>query len=532
VIAKIVPARTNGDFVRLGRYITDGKTAEHSSAAERLGRYVLDSRHGGEKVAWSRVSNCGTDHVPLAMLQIRNTQACNSRAANKTLHLVISFPEGERPNERQLHQIEDRMVASLGMEAHQRLSALHVNTRHAHLHVAINRVHPETYRCADPSFGQRRLMRACHELEIEFGLTRISHGLGRDDTSREPIKGRAATMEAQSGLGSFARWVRDTARDDLLAAKDKGWPALHQVAAEHGLHLQPRGAGLTFADATRPHRAVKASTVDRALSMGALVKACGPYQPAPERLPPAQSRYQPQPLHQHAKARPLYERYRQERDAALDARAQRIATWREEQRAYRKELTTWYREEKHKLTHGWLESLSLDKAQRRRELAQQRAKLWERSCKAEKGGVAKIREQHPLPVWKDWLERQAQARDRDAMRVLHSRSDHTALALEREFPQPSRPSTPATRHTDQSLGAPPYLPWSPELGGEFTYLGLRDPGSGPALVWQQGGKFYVQAATRKAQEAARDVEPGDAVMFYQGRPIVTRGNERDTGRGR
>lgn len=220
MIAKIVPARTNGDFVRLGRYITDGKAADRSSAAERLGRYVLDSRHGGEKVAWSRVSNCGTDHVPLAMLQIRNTQACNSRAANKTLHLVISFPEDERPNERQLHQIEDRMVAALGMEAHQRLSALHVNTAHAHLHVAINRVHPETYRCADPSFSQRRLMRACHELEIELCLTRTSHGLGRDDTPREMVKGRAATMEAQSGLGSFARWVRDAARDDLLAAKD------------------------------------------------------------------------------------------------------------------------------------------------------------------------------------------------------------------------------------------------------------------------------------------------------------------------
>lgn len=73
------------------------------------------------------------------MLQIRNTQACNSRAGNKTLHLVVSFPAGERPNDRQLHQIEDALCAALGMAEHQRLSALHVNTDHAHLHVALIR---------------------------------------------------------------------------------------------------------------------------------------------------------------------------------------------------------------------------------------------------------------------------------------------------------------------------------------------------------------------------------------------------------
>ncbi|MCR6630681.1 MAG: relaxase/mobilization nuclease domain-containing protein [Magnetospirillum sp.] len=145
VIAKIVPARTAGDFVRLGRYIIDAKAEGHSTAAERLSRYVVDSAHAGEKVAWSRVTNCGTDNVRLAMLQIRNTQACNTRPANKTLHLVVSFPVGERPNDRQLHHIEDCLCAALGMADHQRLSALHVNTDHAHLHVALNRVHPETY---------------------------------------------------------------------------------------------------------------------------------------------------------------------------------------------------------------------------------------------------------------------------------------------------------------------------------------------------------------------------------------------------
>lgn len=502
MIAKIVPARTSGDFVRLGRYITDAKAEGRTTAAERLGRYVLDSAHAGEKVAWSRVSNCGTDDVRLAMLQIRNTQACNSRAANKTLHLVVSFPTGERPNGGQLHQIEDALCAALGMAEHQRLSALHVNTDHVHLHVALNRVHPETYRCADPWRSQRRLMRTCHELEVALALTRTNHGLGREHASLAPVKGKAADMEAHTGVGSFARWVRDTARDDLLAAKDKGWPELHKAAARLGLEIKPRGAGLVFVDVGKPDRAVKASSVDRALSMGALVKACGPYQPTHGKEV-AHWTYQPQPLHQHTKARPLYQKYQAERDAALKERSRLIAHCRAEQRTYRKQLTTWYREEKHKLAHGWLESLSLDKAQRRRELAQQRAKLWERSHKAEKDAVAKIRQQHPLPVWKDWLERQAKRHDRDAMSMLEWGRQPERTQPERS--QPHQPLAPSPRLADPSLDRGATQPWSASLGGEFTYLGLRDSGGGPALVWEQGGKLYIQAATRNAVMLAQDV---------------------------
>ncbi|MGE5517199.1 MAG: TraI/MobA(P) family conjugative relaxase [Bacteroidota bacterium] len=513
MIAKIVPARTEGDFVRLGRYITESKADEHISAAERLGHYVLDSRHAGEKVAWSRVSNCATDDPRMAMLEIRNTQARNTRATHKTVHLVVSFPAGERPRDLQLRQIEQALCESLGMAKHQRLSALHVNTRHAHLHVAINRVHPHTHTCADSAFNYRRLARACHELEREFGLTRTNHGLTRDEVSRAPVKGRAADMEAHSGQHSFTRWVRENVRDELMAAKAEGWQALHAAAARNGLRLRPRGAGLVFTDTAKPDRAVKASTVDRGLSMGALVKACGAYQPAPEHALPAHQRYQAQPLQRHPAARPLHEKYLAERTAALEARARQIAAWREEQRAYRKQLTAWYREEKHKLAHDWLASLAPDKAQRRRELSQQRAKLWERSCKAEQDGIAKIRHQYLLPTWKGWLLREAGRDTRPPPPIPHRQ----------EAPQPGLPPT---------QGAQEYLPLQGNRQGEYLYLGVQEHAGTPCLIWQQGTKLYTQPATRNAMMLAQDVEKGDTVVFYQGRPIITRGNERDLGLGR
>jgi hypothetical protein len=647
VIAKIVAAQGGGDFVRLGRYITDIKAEGRSTAAERLASYVIDAAHDGEKVAWSRVSNCGTDSPSLALVAIKHSQAMNMRATNKTLHLVVSFPEGERPTDAQLHVIEDGLCAALGMERHQRISALHVNTAHVHLHVALNRIDPETLHCVDPSFGQRKLMAACRDLEIALGLSRDNHGLGRDDASQAPVKGRAADMEAQTGRQSFAGWVQEVARADLLTAKATGqWDALHAAAAAHGLMLKPRGAGLVITDAEGA-RAVKASAVDRGLSLPALTAACGPYQPAgPERdIPAPKQHYEAQPLHRHAAAKALFATYQNERDAARQARDRAVTALQTSQRTYRRELAEWHREERRKLREGWLESLSPDKPARYRELARQRDRLMERSRAEEKAALSKIRAAHPLPGWPDWLQARAGRGDTEALAVLRSREARsqclTAALLRAEtageaaivvltarrpvvgrdgavayrlpdggvvrdeaakvvVAQESRAAAvlaltlaarrfdarplvvegspefrgwvaeaarlPGTRarFADPALeprrtvsnerpvrgnapplsadavkpaaGHSPYQPWSSSLGGEFTFQGVRDTPGGPAMIWQQDDRLYAQPATRQAQQAARDVEPGDVVLFRKGGLYIVRGPEtgrddggRDTG---
>jgi hypothetical protein len=401
---------------------TNAAMTSLSNAVNNLTRYIMDEAHAGEKVAWSRVTNCATDDPRMAMLQIRNTQARNTRATNKTLHLVVSFPEGEWPTDSQLHAIEDGLCAALGMADHPRLSALHTNTAHVHLHVAVNRIHPDTLKCIDPSFGQRKLMVACRALEIAHNLSRDNHGLGPEEYSHNPVRGRAADMEAQSGRESFSRWVQDNARDDLLTAKGQGWTALHRAAASHGLVLRPRGAGLVITD-TEGTKAVKASAVDRALSLPALEAACGPYQPMEpgQELPPAKERYEARPLQRQSAAKELYANYQKQRTESLEARTKEMAELRESQRAYRQQLGQWYREERKKLREGWLESLSPDKGARFRSLSQQRETLWERSKAAEKDGLAKIRTAHPLPGWIDWLQARAQRGDLAALEVLRSR---------------------------------------------------------------------------------------------------------------
>ena len=136
----------------------------------RLNAYILDTEHLGDKVAWARVTNCHTDDPGWAVKEILAIQARNTRSrSDKSYHLVVSFPEGEKPTREQIDDIEDRLCAALGFDEHQRVSAVHQNTDNWHFHVAINKVHPRTFRNVEPFRDHYRLQEACAELEIGTG---------------------------------------------------------------------------------------------------------------------------------------------------------------------------------------------------------------------------------------------------------------------------------------------------------------------------------------------------------------------------
>jgi hypothetical protein len=175
IAKRIVRERGASNFRRLGRYILDGAAEEEQAVMARMADYIL----GAEKsrAANVRFSNCVSMDAELALKEILATQAMNKRAkGDHTYHLVVSFPPGERPTPSQLDDIERVLVARIGLGGHQRLSAIHLDTGHLHLHVAINKIHPESFRCVEPYYDKRRLMQACVELEAKHGLTRTAHG--------------------------------------------------------------------------------------------------------------------------------------------------------------------------------------------------------------------------------------------------------------------------------------------------------------------------------------------------------------------
>ena len=218
IAKRIVRERGASNFDRLGRYILDGAAEEEQAVMARTADYIL----GAEKsrAANVRFSNCISTDAELALKEILATQAMNKRArGDRTYHLVISFPPGERPTLAQLEDIERVLVERIGLRGHQRLSATHLDTGHLHRHVAINKIHPESFRSVEPYYDKRRLMQACVELEAKHGLIRTAHGEAAN--VREATRTRARSDARPASLGYPAKGPRKSRSSDLGRAASR-----------------------------------------------------------------------------------------------------------------------------------------------------------------------------------------------------------------------------------------------------------------------------------------------------------------------
>ena len=423
MIAKCIAApKASRGFQGLGAYVLNVRSKDKSAdpaSWQRLDAYILDAEHGGAKVAWARVSNCVSTDPGWAVKEITATQARNTRSrAGKDYHLVVSFPEGERPTREQMEDIEDRLCEALGFGEHQRVSAVHQNTDNWHLHVAINKVHPVTLRNATPHRDHYRLQAACAELEVKHGLTQEPHTLDGQDRRERKARGRAADFEARHGGQSFIAWTQEHAGAALLAARDsgRGWQAVHQVTAAFDLELRPRGAGLVISHKGDKRLHVKASDVDRGLSLKAMTDALGPYEPAMGQAQEqgAKARYErPTP------SGDLYQAFQRERAAALSARNAALAALAAQHGAYARDLAAWYRQRmRSEHAQGLRGSLRREGFQH---IAAEREK--DRAARIEREAAQRraVRQAHAIPAWQGYLEAEAANGNVAALASLRSR---------------------------------------------------------------------------------------------------------------
>ena len=428
IAKRVLTPKGGSGYQRLSGYVLNVRQ-EHREATDpaswsRLGAYILDTPHEGEKVAWARATNCGNDDPGWAVKHILSVQERNTRSkSDKSYHLVVSFPEGERPTRAQMEDIEDRLCDALGFGEHQRVSAVHQNTDNWHLHVAINKVHPVTLRNVTPVRDHFRLQAACLELEIKHGLTQEPHTVDFAQSRERKARGRAADFEARHGGQSFLAWTLEYARPALLAALGAGqggWQAMHQVAASYDLVLKLRGAGLVISHRSDNRLHVKASDVDRGLSLKALTDRLGPFQPSGEQVQAGNpvTRYE-----RPTQSGSLYEAFQREREGSVRARDTAIAELAERHRAYGHELTAWYRQRlQQERTQGLKGALRRESFQH---IAAEREKDSKARVEREREERRQIRAAHPIPNWQGYLEAEAEKGNEQALAALRSRQRRT-----------------------------------------------------------------------------------------------------------
>jgi len=392
-----------------------------------LARYI-QGRDTKPRATWFHAANLpgvnGKHDLELACKLVDAVQAQNTRAGSKrTYHLVVSLDPGDRHLERkELQQVVDRLVDTLGFSEHQYIAVRHSDTDHEHIHVAINKIHPETFRIHSPAWDHQKLFTGARALERELGLTPLRSRTR--DRERENVPQRAADCEAHHGIDSFARWAREKLAPALRATELRSWDDVHGVCARFGIVIRAHGNGLVFEDIERGVR-VKASFVARELSKARLCKQLGPFQPVWERqleaAREAHHRYSPMPTRA---PQSLWKEYEQ---TLQEARARRERDWtryRDTSAAERRRLKSKYRQQRHLLA-----ALPVSGPDRKR-LFQQlelRQTIETRALKQkhaiQRWGIQKT--PHP-GSWRHFVASRAAERDQRAIRLLRRRDRQRA----------------------------------------------------------------------------------------------------------
>jgi hypothetical protein len=151
-----------------------------SSSAKSFGalaHYLANGRSGNdpERVAWSTSRNLPTDEPELAGKIMRATASQNVRVTQPGYHVALSFDPGDAVDRAAMERVADRTIEALGLAAHQVLIVCHRDRDHPHMHLLINRVHPETGRVWNRWQDRAVIQKVLREEEIALGL-RVTPG--------------------------------------------------------------------------------------------------------------------------------------------------------------------------------------------------------------------------------------------------------------------------------------------------------------------------------------------------------------------
>ena len=363
------------------------------------------------RVETSFFLNTSFDAFDLNLKEIKAFQTVAKSEADKTYHFVISLREGEKLNDEEIKRAVNMHLKALGFEKHHALVTSHNDTANFHIHVAVNKVCPETGKTITPYKDYEKLDQACVKLEKIFGLQQDNRiGQGTNKTTR-----------LYDGRQSFQEWVTELSPEIMnRLEKSTTWKEFHTELAAYNLCIRQRGAGLVISDLENK-LFMKASAVDRKLSKQSLENLFGQYeQPDFKTLPKPALMYEGTPKNVE-KNSPLYTKFIETEKVKKQTRNQELALLYETHGKRIIQLKDWYNTSKTDLEKDWL----LSKKERNKVLFSHREtmkkKLEQYYKDLERAKSQVIQKTSPMG-WNTFVLSEAENFKLDAINLLRSKS--------------------------------------------------------------------------------------------------------------
>jgi len=268
MIVKVQPSRKHSSsFKRLHEYLTQERDAD-------TGELVL---RGDVVLSWNLL---GFD---TAAGEMQGVAALNDRCKDAVCHYELSWPPGERPTRPQWTDSALQTLKALGYEDHQYMIVAHDDKRHFHIHIMVNKVHPETLRAPTRYNNWLALDAAARLLEAKYGWAHTPGMTRWDEESKQAVPlsrlernalrsarqqptGAAAKFEHYHDEESLQSYVRQEVAPivrKLLTRQNVTWDDLHRLLSKAHLRLEKGEMGGYTVLAIDHNIRVKASDVFR-----------------------------------------------------------------------------------------------------------------------------------------------------------------------------------------------------------------------------------------------------------------------------
>jgi hypothetical protein len=249
MIAKVQPSKqkSRSSFKRLLNYLTKEVDPEIGETLLR-GEAVLSNNLVG---------------IDTAAAEMKAVESLNLRCDDAVCHYELAWPPGERPTRAQWIDAAEYTLDQLGYKDHQYVVVAHDDKKHFHIHIMLNKVHPETYKAHTPYRNWITLDAAVRSLEAKYGWSHTTGPTRWDEATQKAVRisrsernesrsiqdqanGAAARYEHYHDEESLQTYVRREVAprvQALLTRENASWDTLHTLLAKYHLRMEKGEAG-------------------------------------------------------------------------------------------------------------------------------------------------------------------------------------------------------------------------------------------------------------------------------------------------
>ena len=363
-----------------------------------------------ERVAYIGLQNIiSTESAALEMDAIAMN---NKRCKDPVFHAILSWREMEIPTNAQVDEAVKIALSELDLQDCQAFWIVHNDTENRHVHIVVNRIHPQTYRAVQPAnnWTHKAIQRASRKIEIVQGWEIEQNGVYRvtadgelvqkEKDSTPKLSKSALDMEAHTATQSAQRIGQEIAAPIIRSAKS--WKELHEELAKEGITLEKKGSGaiLIIGDTV-----IKASMAGRDISLSKLIERLGAFEQRDSSVCVAERKPEPVEKIIKSKVKSDWERFTEARETYFKEKSETQNALAEQHKKERTELLARQKKERNSLFIGsWKGKGALLNRQRSVMAARQQSeKLDLRDRQKRERDEFKKRLPRRFPNFKTWL---------------------------------------------------------------------------------------------------------------------------------